>query len=59
MTVRSRRVRFSPAPGRRAELMEKINSIYGRDHAIHVTLSDQEIAIARMQLTHEDDLPQA
>jgi hypothetical protein len=34
------------APGRRAELMEKISSIYDRDHAVYVTLSDADIALA-------------
>ena len=33
-------------PERRAELMEKISSIYDRDHAVHVTLSDADIALA-------------
>lgn len=47
------------APERRAELMERISSIYDRDHVTHVTLSDKDIALARMLSTHEDDLPQA
>jgi hypothetical protein len=34
------------APGRRAELMEKISSIYDRDHAVRVTFLDAEIALA-------------
>ena len=33
-------------PERRAELMEKISSIYDRDHAVYVTLSDADIALA-------------
>ena len=37
-------------PGRRAELMEKISSIYDRDHAVYVTLSDADIALACLRL---------
>jgi len=37
-------------PGRRAELMEKISSIYDRDHAVHVTLSDADIALPASRL---------
>jgi hypothetical protein len=47
------------APQRRAELMQKIESIYDRDHAVRITLSEEEIALARMMARHEDDLPQA
>ncbi|MGC1181174.1 MAG: hypothetical protein WA884_19660 [Methyloceanibacter sp.] len=46
-------------PERRAELMDKIETIYDRDHAIHVTLSDEEMALAQMTVTHEDNLPKA
>jgi hypothetical protein len=28
--------------------MEKISSIYDRDHAVHVTLSDADLALARL-----------
>ena len=47
------------APGRRAELMEKIRTIYDRDHAVRVTLSDKDLALVSMLASHEDDLPQA
>ena len=47
------------SPERRVEFIEKINSIYDRDQAVHVTLSEEDIALARMVATHEDDLPQA
>ncbi len=39
--------------------MDKIETIYDRDHAIHVTLSDEEMALAQMTVTHEDNLPKA
>jgi hypothetical protein len=36
------------APERRAELMEKLRSLYDRDHAVHVTLSEADIALAAL-----------
>ena len=36
------------APARRGELMDKINCIYDRDHAVRLTLSDEETALASM-----------
>ena len=47
------------APERRAELMEMVRTIYDRDHAVRVTLSDKDLALVSMLATHEDDLPQA
>jgi hypothetical protein len=47
------------APERRTELMQKIESIYDRDHAVYVTLSEEEIGLALMVATHEDDLGRA
>jgi len=41
------------------ELRNKIQSIYGREHAVTVTLSPQDMAVVRMLSTHEDDLPRA
>jgi hypothetical protein len=46
-------------PEKRDHLMRAIREIYDRDHTVGVTLSDQDIAKARMAVTHEDDLPQA
>ena len=37
--------------------MDKIETIYDRDHAIHVTLSDEEMALAQTTANHEDNLP--
>ena len=42
-----------------AELMKAIDHIYERDHAVKITLSDTDMAAAKMSITHEDDLPQA
>jgi hypothetical protein len=36
-----------------------INSTYDRDHAVVVKLSPQDLAAAKMMVTHEDDLPRA
>ena len=47
------------APEKCAELMDKITTIYDRDHAVIVTLSDKDLASVGMLATHEDDLPQA
>jgi hypothetical protein len=47
------------SPARRVEFMERIETIYNRDHAVVVTLSDEEMALAQMTVTHEDDLPKA
>jgi hypothetical protein len=47
------------SPERRVELLEKIETIYARDRAVVVTLSDEEMAFAQMTVSHEDDLPKA
>jgi hypothetical protein len=44
---------------RRPELIKAVEMIYYRDHAVVVTLSEQDLDFARMVATHEDDLPQA
>ena len=36
-----------------------LNAVYDRDHAVIVTLSPEDIALAEMIATHEDDLPKA
>jgi hypothetical protein len=37
-------------------LLTAINESYEREHAVWVTLSDADMAAARMQITHEDDM---
>jgi hypothetical protein len=46
-------------PANRDKLRKEIQSIYDRDHTIIVKLEPQDIALAQMLATHEDDLPQA
>ena len=41
------------------KLLNGARSIYDRDHAVTVTLSPEDIALAEMIATHEDDLPKA
>ncbi len=40
-------------------LLSAIDEIYEREHVVQVTLSEADIAAARMAITDEDDLPQA
>jgi hypothetical protein len=47
------------AEEKRPDLIKAVNSIYDKDHAVVVRLTDEDIAFARMLWTHEDDLPQA
>jgi len=47
------------AEDRRTDLIKAVNLVYDRDHAIKVTLTDADVAFARMASTPEDDLPQA
>jgi hypothetical protein len=47
------------AEDRRPDLIKAVNMIYDRDHPVWVTLTDKDLAFARMAATHEDDLPQA
>lgn len=46
-------------PENRYKLLNEMQSIYDGDHTITVTLSPQDIALADMIATHEDDLPRA
>ena len=39
--------------------MSEMEAIYDRDHAVFITLGPEDIALAKMLATHEDDLPQA
>lgn len=41
------------------QLLRKIEAIYQRDHAVTITLTQEDIALAKMLATHEDDLPSA
>ena len=41
------------------KLRNEIQSIYDREHAVTITLSPQDIALARMLSIDEDDLPRA
>jgi hypothetical protein len=41
------------------QLLRKIESIYQRDHAVIITLTQKDVALAKMLATHEDDLPSA
>jgi hypothetical protein len=43
----------------RKHLIQAVEAIYDRDHAIKVTLTDEDMALVRMIATHEDDLPRA
>jgi hypothetical protein len=47
------------AADNRKHLIRAVEAIYNRDHAITVTLTDENMAVARMIATHEDDLPHA
>ena len=40
-------------------LLNAIDEIYEREHVVRLTLSDADMAAARMMITHEDDLPRA
>jgi hypothetical protein len=46
-------------PENKDKLLNEARSIYDRDHAVTVTLSPEDIALAKMIATHEDDLPKA
>ena len=46
-------------PENKDRLPQAIDAVYNRDHAVKVTMSPQDLAVARMCATHEDDLPKA
>ena len=46
-------------PESRDRLLAEMDTIYDRDHAVIITLGPEDIALAKMLVTHEDDLPQA
>ena len=43
----------------RDRLLSEIDAIYDRDHAVVITLSPEDIALAKMLATRDDDLPKA
>jgi hypothetical protein len=47
------------AEDKQSDLIKAVNLIYDRDHAVKVTLTDEDLAFVRLAATHEDDLPQA
>jgi len=46
-------------PENKDRLLSEMEAIYDRDHAVIITLGPEEIALAEMLATHEDDLPKA
>jgi hypothetical protein len=46
-------------PINKAKLRSEVHSIYERDHVVRITLDPQQIALARMIASDEDDLPHA
>ena len=46
-------------PENKDTLLSELDAIYDRDHAVFITLGPEDIALAEMLATHEDDLPQA
>ena len=46
-------------PENKDRLLAEMDAIYDRDHAVFITLGPEDIALAEMLATHEDDLPQA
>jgi hypothetical protein len=46
-------------PENKEKLLNGIKSVYDREHTVTVTLTAQEVAAAKMAVTHEGDLPRA
>lgn len=46
-------------PDHKAELMDAINAIYDRDHAVKITVDEKDLAFVKMLAAHERDLPQS
>jgi hypothetical protein len=46
-------------PENREKLLAEIDEVFLGEHAIQVKLTPEDIAVAEMRVTHEDDLPQA
>lgn len=47
------------APEKRDALLEAIRAVYRRDHALVITLTEQELAQAELMAARTDDLPEA
>jgi len=43
----------------REKLLEMVDEIYDKEHAVIITLTDEDQALAKLAVTHEEDLPQA
>ncbi len=41
------------------KLMGMVDEIYNKEHAVIITLTDEDLALAKLAATHEEDLPQA
>jgi hypothetical protein len=41
------------------QLLARIEEIYDREHAVHIKLTNEQMAFVRLISTHEDDLPKA
>jgi hypothetical protein len=39
--------------------MQLVDSAYGRDYTVRVALTERDLAIVSMFMTHEDHLPKA
>ena len=46
-------------PTNKDKLLNEIEAIYDREHAVVITLTPDQVAFAAMSVTHEDDLPSA
>jgi lipoate-protein ligase A len=47
------------APEKRDVLLEAVRAVYDRDHAVTITLTEQDLAAADMTAARTDDLPKA
>jgi len=43
----------------REKLMEMVDEIYNKEHSVIITLTDEDLALAKLAATHDIDLPQA
>jgi hypothetical protein len=46
-------------PTNKHRLLSEIDTIYGREHKVTITLSPEEMAAAILSVTHEDEVPRA
>ena len=47
------------SPQNKDRLLSAIEQVYDREHAVYITLTDEQVALAKLMSTHEDDLPKA